>query len=174
MKNIFSDKVEGSMCAKFQVCIVFCLARRRATNKGINTYTQWVKVVTVTWQNFKKMVLFFFTNCLIEVSINQKMKKHIRKSMLVLWFWGQFWSKNESLFYREMSVFETSKYLLIVRFWSSITYKRIFLRNSLENRQNLRIFAYGIAWFFPAYFLESLLRWQWCHNSIKYSLNRKI
>ena len=28
-KNPFLDKVNGSMCAKFQVCIVFCKARRR-------------------------------------------------------------------------------------------------------------------------------------------------
>ena len=32
-KNPFLDKVNGSMCAKFQVCIVFRLARRRDTNK---------------------------------------------------------------------------------------------------------------------------------------------
>ena len=30
-KNTFLDKVNGSMCAKFQVCIVFRLARRRDT-----------------------------------------------------------------------------------------------------------------------------------------------
>ena len=28
-KNLFLDKVNGSMCAKFQVCIVFRLTRRR-------------------------------------------------------------------------------------------------------------------------------------------------
>ena len=38
-KNPFLDKVNGSMCAEFQVCIVFRLARRRDTNKYINTYT---------------------------------------------------------------------------------------------------------------------------------------
>ena len=32
-KNLFLGKVNGSMCAKFQVCIVFRLARRRDTNK---------------------------------------------------------------------------------------------------------------------------------------------
>ena len=32
-KNPFLDKVNGSMCAKFQVCIVFRLARRRETHK---------------------------------------------------------------------------------------------------------------------------------------------
>ena len=31
-KNLFLDKVNGSMCTKFQVCIVFRLARRRDTN----------------------------------------------------------------------------------------------------------------------------------------------
>ena len=36
-KNLFLDKVYGSMCTKFQVCIVFCLARRRDTQ--INTRT---------------------------------------------------------------------------------------------------------------------------------------
>ena len=36
-KNPFFDKVNGSMWAKFQVCIVFRLARRRDTNKLINT-----------------------------------------------------------------------------------------------------------------------------------------
>ena len=32
-KNPFLDKVQGSMCTKFQVCIVFRLARRRDTHK---------------------------------------------------------------------------------------------------------------------------------------------
>ena len=32
-KNEFLDKVNGGMCAKFQVCIVFRLARRRHTHK---------------------------------------------------------------------------------------------------------------------------------------------
>ena len=31
-KNPFLDKVNGSMCAKFQICIVFRLARRRDTH----------------------------------------------------------------------------------------------------------------------------------------------
>ena len=31
-KNVL-DKVDGSMCAKFQVCIVVSVARRRATSK---------------------------------------------------------------------------------------------------------------------------------------------
>ena len=31
-KNTFLDKVNGSMCTKFQVCIDFRLARRRDTN----------------------------------------------------------------------------------------------------------------------------------------------
>merc|ERR1712072_50738 len=42
-KNPFLDKVNGSMCAKFQVCIVVSVARKRDTNtqihKYINTYT---------------------------------------------------------------------------------------------------------------------------------------
>ena len=33
------DKVNGSTYAKFQVCVVFRLARRRDTNKYIHTYT---------------------------------------------------------------------------------------------------------------------------------------
>ena len=37
-KNPFLDKVNGSMCAKFQVCIVVSVARRRDTNKYTNTY----------------------------------------------------------------------------------------------------------------------------------------
>ena len=32
-KNTFLDEVNASMCAKYQVCIVFRLARRRDTNK---------------------------------------------------------------------------------------------------------------------------------------------
>ena len=32
-KDPFLDEVYGSMCTKFQVCIVFRLARRRDTNK---------------------------------------------------------------------------------------------------------------------------------------------
>ena len=39
-KNAFLDKGNGSMCAKFQVCIVFRSARRRDTNKSIHTQTQ--------------------------------------------------------------------------------------------------------------------------------------
>ena len=31
--KLFLDKVNGSMCAKFQVCIIFRLARMRDTNK---------------------------------------------------------------------------------------------------------------------------------------------
>ena len=46
-KNLFLDKVNGSMCAKFQVCIAFCLARRRDTNTyshtHINTYTSEIR-----------------------------------------------------------------------------------------------------------------------------------
>ena len=38
-KNLFLDKVNESMCTKFQVCIVLRLARRRDTHKHINTYT---------------------------------------------------------------------------------------------------------------------------------------
>ena len=38
-KNPFLDKVNGSMCAKFQVCIVVSVARRRDTNKQTNKYT---------------------------------------------------------------------------------------------------------------------------------------
>ena len=37
-KNPFLDKVNGSMCAKFQVSIVVSVARRRDTNKYINKY----------------------------------------------------------------------------------------------------------------------------------------
>ena len=32
-KTCFLDEVKGSMCAKFQVCIVVSVARRRDTNK---------------------------------------------------------------------------------------------------------------------------------------------
>ena len=42
-QNPFLDKVNGSMCAKFQVCNVFRLARRRDTNKHTNTYTSEFK-----------------------------------------------------------------------------------------------------------------------------------
>ena len=35
-KKLFLDMVYGSMCTKFQVCIVFHLARRRDTNTHIN------------------------------------------------------------------------------------------------------------------------------------------
>ena len=37
-KNPFLDNVYGSMCTKFQVCIVFRLARTRDTNKYIHKY----------------------------------------------------------------------------------------------------------------------------------------
>ena len=35
-KTAFLDKVNGNMCAKFQVCIIFRLAIRRDTNTYIN------------------------------------------------------------------------------------------------------------------------------------------
>ena len=39
-KNPILDKVNGSMCAKFQVCIVVIAARRRDTHKKqIHTHT---------------------------------------------------------------------------------------------------------------------------------------
>ena len=38
-KNPFLDKVNRSMCAKFQVCIVFRLARWRDTNTYTHIYT---------------------------------------------------------------------------------------------------------------------------------------
>ena len=38
-KNSFLDKVNGSMRAKFQVCIIFRLARRRDTHTQIHTHT---------------------------------------------------------------------------------------------------------------------------------------
>ena len=65
-KNPFLDKVNGSMCAKFQVCIVFRFARRRETNTYINTHRFffiltlqclelfWLaKFVQVCWKNSK-------------------------------------------------------------------------------------------------------------------------
>ena len=36
--NLFLDNVNGNMRAKFQVCIVFRLARRRNTNEYTNTH----------------------------------------------------------------------------------------------------------------------------------------
>ena len=39
-KNPFLDKVDESMCAKFQVYIVFRLARRRDTHKHKYNHTQ--------------------------------------------------------------------------------------------------------------------------------------
>ena len=36
-KNSFLDKVNGSMCAKFQVCIVVSVARRSDTHTQTNT-----------------------------------------------------------------------------------------------------------------------------------------
>ena len=38
-KNTFLDEVNASICAKYQVCIVFRLARRRDRNKYIHEYT---------------------------------------------------------------------------------------------------------------------------------------
>ena len=32
-KNLFLDKVNGCMCVKFQVCIIFRFVRRRDTHK---------------------------------------------------------------------------------------------------------------------------------------------
>ena len=39
LKSPFLDKVNGSMCAEFQVCIVFSAARRCDTHKLLHTYT---------------------------------------------------------------------------------------------------------------------------------------
>ena len=41
--NLFSDKDNGCICAKFQVCIVFHLARRRDTNTY--TYTSEIRSI---------------------------------------------------------------------------------------------------------------------------------
>ena len=38
-KKTFFDMVNGSVCTKFKVCIVFRLARRRDTKKYIHTQT---------------------------------------------------------------------------------------------------------------------------------------
>ena len=37
-KNQFLDLVQGSVCTKFQVCIVFRLARRHDTNEQLHPY----------------------------------------------------------------------------------------------------------------------------------------
>ena len=47
-KNLFLDKVNWSMCAEFQVCIVFCLARRSRTTPqptDPQTYTSALKKI---------------------------------------------------------------------------------------------------------------------------------
>ena len=42
-KNPFLDKINRSICARFQVCIVFRLARRCDTHKYIHKYTSEFK-----------------------------------------------------------------------------------------------------------------------------------
>ena len=42
-KNPFLDKVNGGMCAKFHVCIVVTVARRRDTHTQIHKYTSEFK-----------------------------------------------------------------------------------------------------------------------------------
>ena len=39
-KNMFSDMVEGSVCTKLQVCIVFRLVRRSRTNQQTDRPTE--------------------------------------------------------------------------------------------------------------------------------------
>ena len=41
-KNLFLDEVDGSMCTKFQVYIVFRLVRKRDTNKYTQIYNPHV------------------------------------------------------------------------------------------------------------------------------------
>ena len=76
-KKPFLDKVKGSMCAKFQVCIVFRLTSRRDTNKYIHKeihkyrvffyrYTHvsfhYSKTIVVTLTNFKTLKLDYMSH----------------------------------------------------------------------------------------------------------------
>ena len=70
-KNAFLDKVNGSMCAKFQVCIVFRVARRRDTityiNKYINTqiYIEYplpaARLTRILIKNIKPLGIIFLS-----------------------------------------------------------------------------------------------------------------
>ena len=76
-KKPFLDKVNGSMCAEFQVCIVVSVARRRDTNTQINTYTSEFKNILggcsphVDFDKKRNSVLFPMNDKLIMT----KMKK---------------------------------------------------------------------------------------------------
>ena len=58
-KNPFLDKVNGTMCAKFQLCIVFRWARRRDTHTQINTYTIENRNIIDRHVNFDNNILCF-------------------------------------------------------------------------------------------------------------------
>ena len=54
-KNPFLDKVNGSMCAKFQVFIVVSVARRRDTNKYIHIQVNYPRPAPrLTWISKKE------------------------------------------------------------------------------------------------------------------------
>ena len=89
------------------------------------------QVLMAEWKN-----ILFFTNFLIRAQMIGKWKNYIDNDAATVFLGAIFVRKMTLYFYRKMSVFETSKYLFIVRFWSSITKKRIFIRNSNENGQN--------------------------------------
>ena len=111
IKNPFSDMVYGSMCAKFQVCIVFRLARRRDTNTQTHKYTH-IRVnlrISSTGcsphvdfdccnqgsqiiENHKRRCVNFFKNTIINFSIQitQGFAKCPQK------YCGHLWSKRIS------------------------------------------------------------------------------
>ena len=83
-KNQFLDKINGSMSTKFQVCIVFRLARRRDTNKYMHKYTTIQVKLGISSTGSSPHVDFNYTikvfsleKCLIYESLNyiRKVKK---------------------------------------------------------------------------------------------------
>ena len=60
-KNTFLEEVNASMCAKYQVCIVFRLARRRDRNKYIHKYTSEIRnildqlLASVDFDNYQEV-----------------------------------------------------------------------------------------------------------------------
>ena len=66
IKNTFLDEVNASMCAKYQVCIVFRLARRRDRNKYIHKYTNIQVKLGISSTSCSPHVDFENLNAIIE------------------------------------------------------------------------------------------------------------
>ena len=80
-----------------------------------------IKQVLMAKCHNKKKGYFFLPTILSGLKCSETEKNYIDNDAGTMFLWATFVRKMTLYFYRKMSVFETSKYLLIVRFRSSVT-----------------------------------------------------